>query len=268
MTKPHISNTQLDMYWRCPEQYRRRYIEGERRPPGIALLVGGGMHKGAEVNFEQKIESREDLPPSEIVDAAVAGFETRVSADGFSCTDEEAGRGIKAVLGEAKDLTARLAAAHAFLQAPEYQPTEVEVATRILFPSATHDLLAITDLRDDKKRVVDLKTAAKRRPKNTAHRSTQLSIYAAAYQVDHGEPPSELRLDILTKGKESVRQVLETTRDIDDMRILASRINATLAAINAGSFPPCSPDSWICDPKWCGFWATCPYRMNPKPQGS
>lgn len=255
--KPHVSATQLDMYWRCPEQYNRRYIQGERVPPGIAAVLGSGVHGGIETNFQQKIESHEDLPTPDIVDAAVAAFEARVAGDGFSMTPEEADRGVKVVAGEAKDKTAELAGVYAKEQAPHYQPAEVEHTSRIVFPNATHDLLAVTDLRDDLKRVTDFKTSARKKPANAAEVSTQLTIYSAAYQVDRGEPPSELRLDVLTKAKTPARQVLTTSRTRADLQALANRVNATLDAIAAGNFTPASPDAWCCSPRWCGYWNTC-----------
>jgi len=260
--KPHISASQLGMYARCPEQYRRRYMEGERRPPGIALLVGSGFHVGAEMNFTQKIETHEDLPASEIVDAAVAGFELRLAGDGLLLSGDEAGRGQEAVVGEAKDQTAQLAYAHAKLQAPDYQPVVVEHKTRIVFPNATHDLLAITDLRDDQSRVVDLKTAARKQPAGTADKSMQLTVYAGAFQVDTGAPPTGLRLDTITKTKTPARQIQETTRTAADFQALVNRVNAVLAAIAAGNFPPCDPSGWNCSPKWCGYWADCPYTNS------
>jgi len=256
--KPHISATQLDMYWRCPESYRRRYVEGEVIPPAIALLQGRAFHKGAEFNFRQKIDTHEDLPAGEIVDAAAAAFEADL-AGGYELNEEEAFHGAKKVLGQAKDQVVGLAFAHGVMQAPDYQPVAVEHRSTILFPSATHDLVAITDLRDDKRRVVDFKTAARKMPADAADKSTQLSIYAAAYQVETGSPPREVRLDVVTKTKDPARQVLRSHRSEAAFQVLINRVNATLAAINKGSFPPASPDAWCCSLKWCGYARTCPY---------
>jgi len=256
--KPHISATQLEMYWRCPESYRRRYIEGEIIPPAIAMLQGSAFHSGAEVNFRQKIQTRQDLPAGEIIDAAAAAFDAKV-AGGYVLDDGQEARGAKVVLGEAKDQLVGLTWCHAEQQAPDYQPVAVEHKTRIVFANATHDLLAITDLRDDKERIVDLKTAARRMPATAADKSTQLSIYAAAYQVETGRPPREVRFDVVTKTKNPVRQVIQSHRTEADFRVLIARVNATLDAINKGSFPPASPDAWCCSLKWCGYARTCPY---------
>lgn len=256
--KPHVSSTQFDMYLRCPESWRRRYVEKEIIPPGIALLVGGSFHSGAEANFKQKIESHEDLPVKEIQEIAAAAFDTKV-AGGYALSRDEEGRGSANVLGEAKDQTVRLALVHAKEQAPDYQPVAVEHSTRIEFPEASHDLLAISDLWDDKGRVTDFKTAARKKPQSEADSSTQLTIYAAAYQLETGRPAMEVRLDTVTKTKTPGRQVLSSTRDQGDFVALVNRVNVILRAIEAGIFPPASPGCWNCSPKWCGYWATCPY---------
>jgi len=56
------SATSLAMFARCPEQFRHRYVLGEKRRPGQQLVMGGAFHSVAEANFSQKIESHEDLP--------------------------------------------------------------------------------------------------------------------------------------------------------------------------------------------------------------
>jgi len=258
--KPHVSNTQLAMYARCAAQYEFRYIEGLRIPPGIALLQGTGYHRGVETNFRQKMESHEDLPATDIIDASVAAFDAE-QAGGYSLTDEEASVGAKNVLGRARDKLVEVATLHAEQQAPDYQPVAVEHVQRIEFPLASHDLLTITDLRDDAGRVTDFKTAARKKPEASIHSDLQLTIYAAAYRIDTGELPKEVRQDVVTKTKTPARQILRSRRDEADFWALLQRINTILGAIQAGSFPPCSPDSWVCSPRYCGYFVggPCPY---------
>ena len=263
MTKPHLSTSQLELYARCPEAYRRRYVEGERRPPGVAMLVGTGVHSGAEVNFRQKIESHVDLSANEIVDAAVASYNQRVHNEGVQ---PEIGQSKRLATALGRDHVVHLASAHAAAQAPHYQPVEVEKATTIILPSCSHDLVAVTDLRDDKNRVVDFKTAAKAPTNGEAHASLQLTVVATAYQVDRGEKPNEVRLDVLTKTREPKRYVLASERDEQDFAALANRIESIVGAINAGVFPPTSPANWQCSAKWCGYYRTCKY-VNPRRSG-
>ena len=70
----HISPSMLGLFSRCQEAFRRRYIEGVKLPPGIAACIGTGMHKGAEANHRQKIESGVDMPLGDIQDAARDGY--------------------------------------------------------------------------------------------------------------------------------------------------------------------------------------------------
>lgn len=256
--KPHISNTQEEMYFNCGEAYRRRYIEGEKIPPGIALLVGSGTHRGAETNFRQKIESHVDLPTREIIEAAVAGFEAECMG-GYQLSEEEESQGQANVIGAAKDMVAGLAECHAQQQAPDYQPVAVEKKIRIPFPGASHDLLGYVDLIDDAERVTDFKTAARKKPQTAADDSVQLTIYAAAYQIETGHPPAEVRLDTLTKTKRPGRQVLVSHRGPADFQVLINRTNVMLAGVAAGIFPPAPIGHWLCSPRWCGYYRSCPY---------
>ena len=46
------------MFRRCPEQFRHRYILGEKEKPGESLLVGSAFHEGLEFNYLQRIGVR------------------------------------------------------------------------------------------------------------------------------------------------------------------------------------------------------------------
>lgn len=257
--KPHLSASQLDTFCRCPEQWRRRYIEKEIIPPGIASAKGKGFHAGVETNMRQKLDTREDLPPESIVDAAVAAFEAEAHG-GVALSDLESSRGATVVIGEAKDSVAAMAKVHAEQQAPDYQPRLIEQTVRIELPNAPHDLLGIIDLADELDRVTDFKTAGRKKSQSDADDSVQLSIYAAAFHAHTGRKPQEVRLDsvIQTKTKTD-RQVLVSDRGVDDFRALANRINVVSSSIQAGIFPPASPGSWWCSPRWCGYWSTCKF---------
>ena len=61
--KRPISPSQIDMFSRCGEQYRRRYIEKDRLPPGVAMIRGRGVHEGVAENMRQKRHTYCDLPP-------------------------------------------------------------------------------------------------------------------------------------------------------------------------------------------------------------
>lgn len=249
------------MYAKCGEQYRRRYVEGEKIPPGIAMLRGTGVHGGFELNMRQKIESYVDLPSSDIVDAAVSKFDTEL-AGGYALNDAEQSRGASIVIGETRDTVATLAGLAAKEICPDYQPKIVEQAVRIELPHLSHDVLGVIDLADDKGRVIDLKTAEKSKSQADADSSTQLTTYSVMHKILTQNPPSELRLEVLVNTKTPKRQTLVTTRDDRDISALAARLEAVTDGIGKGVFAPAPNGAWWCSGRWCGYHASCPF-VNP-----
>ena len=258
--KGYISPSQLSTLARCGEAYRRRYIEGDRRPPGVAILRGKGVHAGAEVNFRQKIETHEDLRPEEIVEAAISSIEIAIAREGLELSEEEAGLSLRSVLGSLKDATARLALLHAIEQAPDYQPKLVEKGVRIVLPNSARDLFGYLDLLDDRGRVVDFKTAGRRKKQTDADVDLALTFYSAAARILEKIETPEVRLDVLVDNKKGPsRQIITSTRDRSDYEVLANRTTNALRVIESGCFTPALPGSWYCSARWCGYWSTCPY---------
>lgn len=263
--KPYISVSRMESYSRCPEAFRRRYIEVEKIPPAIAMAKGSAVHRGAEVNFRQKIETHTDLATGDIIDAAAADFDKR-SAD-LSLSADEQSRGKGVVIGEALDSVVSMAEVHAREQAPDYQPVLVEERIEVELPGSPVNLLGVIDLADDRRRVVDLKTANRKKPESDAHESVQLTAYAAAYHAITGEESAEQRLDCIVETKtKTSRQVITTHRSVGDYVALAARINAIQAAIDAGSFPPTSPMNWVCSDRFCGYHSTCVFVNGSRRQ--
>lgn len=258
--RPHISATQIELIGKCPEAYRRRYLEGHKIPPGIAISKGKAIHTAAENNFKQKIESRADLPIEDIIDLSVSSFDEQVNTAEFELTQEEKGQGTDIVIGRARDSVADMAKVHGQFQAPDYQPVSVEFEVTIPLPDAPRDLLAKIDLVDDQSRVVDFKTGGKAKTAADADSSNQLTIYAAAHLVHFGRPAEDLRFDTIVQTKtKTSRSVVSTQRDGTDFQPLANRINAMLAIIDNGVYPPTTPGAWWCSAKWCGYFRTCPF---------
>lgn len=265
--KPHISPSQLNTFENCGEQYRRRYIEKEIIPPGVAALRGSGVHKGAEMNFAQKIASKVDLPKKDIVDRAVAEFEGRMKTDGLFLDPETAARGKDIVVGEEKDVTARLAGVFADHVAPVYQPTAVEQRIRIELPDSPRDILGILDLTanivSDPARgegIVDYKTGKKTKPQTEFDTSPQVSLYDLAYRASRGKAPDFIQIEQLVALKSGDKRVTNpTTRTAADFRPTIARVNSMIGALEKGAFLPANPGAWNCSPRWCGYWATCPF---------
>lgn len=253
-----ISQSQLGMFFRCPEQYRRRYIEGEIIPPGFAAHRGIGVHKAAERNYGQKVETHRDMPVDDIKDLAAAGFEAAVEKRGVLLTEDEQSKGKDTVKGKYLDQTVSLAKLYATETAPLYQPKIVEADITVELPGE-HDLRGILDMVDTSGLIHDIKTSGKKWSQSQADKSLQGSIYWLCHKAATGKEPTGFQFDVLVNKKEAEYQQVKTMRDNADMRILLARTNAFLSALKSGIFMPADPGHWICGPNHCGYAKTCPY---------
>lgn len=243
--KIRISPTKLSMFFRCGEQFRRRYCQNEKIAPSISQCVGAGVHTGNKLNMSQKIESKQDLQASDIVEVSVAEYEKKAVE-----VDEQK------EVSDGKDKTARMAKTYATIVAPKIQPTMVEQAIEITTPSV--NLLGIVDLVDDQKTIIDLKTSGKSKPQSEADDSLQLTFYALAYQALMGAPPAGLRLDVVLDTQKQY-QSLTTTRTRADYDVLLARVEQAVQAIEAGIFVPAPSNAYWCSELYCGYARSCPY---------
>jgi hypothetical protein len=264
-TKPHLSPTSIQMYLKCGLQYEFRYVKGIKAPPGIAVIKGKSIHKTAEANYRQKIESHLDMTIPLLQEVASASFEDELKND-FVLSPEEKEKGEKNVIGEQKDKTVLLAGAYGSMVAPLYQPLYVEEPVQIELPKAPFDLLGYLDLADNRDQVRDLKTASRKKQMNDADTSIQLTYYSIAYKKKTGREPSSVGLDVLVDTKEPQLQQLITGRDENDMKSFVHTVNKVMDGIKKEVFLPATPGSWQCSEKFCGYWHSCP-AINSKKRG-
>jgi len=257
--KPHVSPSQVGRYCQCGESYRRRYILGEKLPPGVAMVRGTAIHKGAEFNFKQKLKTREDLPEAQIVDKAVSTFEEKIKHEGLMLSEDELARGEKVIVAEGKDEVAGLAKVLHSGVFPRYQPKLIEEEQRIELPAASHDLMGIIDLIDDKETIVDFKTSGKTKSQEDVDGDGQFTFYGLLYKAKFKKECAGISIENLVTTKTPKVVTLKTTRDNGDYQALINRVNMMLNGIKAEIFTPAPPGAWWCGPKWCGYYSTCPY---------
>lgn len=263
MSKPQLHSSHISMFTRCGEQYRRRYIEGQILPPGVALLIGTATHSAIEMEMKHKFETGLLLPDDQVTEAARDGLNSAWEERGCELTEEEKGRGVNVVKGGAVDTAIALAGVHHKVLAPNINPLHVERAWVVELDGFPYDLGGRIDLQEKPintkvGRVRDTKTAGKSPGPNDAHGKQQLTVYATAVKVLDGEYP-ELSVDYLVKGKHPKAVTQETIRDAMDTDVLLRRIEAMCLALEKGVFLPASPEDWWCGPRFCGYADTCKY---------
>lgn len=264
--RPQLHATALNM--QCGEAFRRRYIEREIIPPGVAIIVGIATDRAVSKNLEHKRDTSELLPVEEVADAARDLLNETWESGTVKLDQEEVEAGLKAVRGQAVDKTVRLSVLHATAKAPEIEPTHVQRKWSIELPGYPMDLVGTIDVQEGARAIRDTKTTAKSPPADAAERSLQLTAYALASKVIDGAAPDKVALDYLIDTKTPQAKTLEATRGPEDYRALLARVETVTLAIERGVFMPVTPDHWACSIKWCGYAPSCRFFVNKPKQFS
>lgn len=258
LPKGVMSPSQVGMFQRCPRQYEYRYVRELVDPPGISMVKGTAIHKGAEVTHRRMIETGEPVSFQEGVESVANCFDTESKFierwDGVAP-------------GVVKDAAINGYATYYRYAVPRIKPVHAEKTFAIKV--GTVPVRGVIDLVDriqdtdmslendpDNPRLVevvsDLKTTAKKWPEQKIRFTSQLTFYALA------EGTSRVRIDFLIEGKTGTKYEQErSVRDAHDIRLLIEDVEEISDMIKKGYFPRCDSTSWVCTEKFCGYYARC-----------
>lgn len=258
----HISFTQLNMLLRCGEQYNRRYIKREILAPSGSQVRGRSAHKAEEKNFVQKIETSSDLPIEAVKDFFSDEWEKNKYE--IAWTDEElSGESPTKIEGKYKDTGIALVEVYHVQLAPSAIPVAVEDKFTVHFEGGYPDLTGIIDRIDEGDQVIDLKFMSKSPSEGDAAKDVQLVAYDLGYRQTRKKKPSILRKEyaVSTKTPKTITQEIPPHEDERIDRLLFS-LERAIEAIQKGVFLPAALGSWVCSPKWCGYYPTCKVRQG------
>ncbi len=247
LPKTHISPSQLNMYLRCPAQYKFRYVDNIILPPKSALIRGKAVHKGQEYNYLQKIDTFEDVKLSEVQEVTAAEFEALAPETDWE-KDEDPGK--------IKDDTINLVSLYHTEIAPSVQPVLVEEKVTVEFENADYILLGYIDVLDNKGFIRDTKTVARTPAQDEADKSLQLTAYALAHRHLMGVPEAGVKLDYLVQTKTPKAVTLEATRTDKDIKRFLNIMDKVVDAIKSGIYYP-NPNNFMCSEKNCGYYHLC-----------
>lgn len=278
-SKPYLSPSSFGMYGKCGEQYRRRYIEGHKIPPGMKMIAGTGAHASAALDLFRKSQGQELLSVEEVRDISRDAFKVEWEKGEVSLTPEEKSAGLKAVFSQGQDLSMMFGEGHHKHFAPIINPIgdRIEWKARAKTDLA-HDLLGVTDRieivkvgskRTPRRRTRDLKTtSSKKKPSPDAARDDEQNlIYTILSTVCDNEPTTMCAVDTLraeTRKSDGGIEIVPyvSTYDIQnhDYDAFWEKFARVSDAITKGVFIPAKPGrDWWCSEKWCGYAATCPF---------
>jgi CRISPR/Cas system-associated exonuclease Cas4 (RecB family) len=210
------------------------------------MVKGKAIHKGIELNYQQKIETHEDLPVNDVVDMAVAAFEDESEDVDWDKEDE--------LEGQAKDAVAVMTESYQCELAPKIQPIAAE--KKFLMEIGDIKVVGIIDVITERG-VRDTKTTTRAPQMDAAYKSLQLACYSLAYRNMYDKAPEELTLDyIVNKKSVAVTTVRYQYPSVSMENVFINVAKSVHTAITHDVFHP-NIDGWHCSSKWCGYYNIC-----------
>ncbi len=241
-----LSPTQINMFMRCQYQWYLRYVEGLKIPPKPDMVVGSSFHKAMERNFQNKMETQEDLPVDEVLDVYSETFEERLEEVEDKPEDK--------ILGELKDSGYKITKEYRENKAPEIQPLEVETYIEAHIGEGVK-LHGYADIITTDLKVIDLKTVKRKPQNNQIDYGYQLQL--ETYAIHNDLKGAEIHYAIQTKNP----QILVLSHPLPATNQRIKTIAKQVAeAIRSGNFLPNGlGHSWACN--YCGYKekGLCPY---------
>lgn len=238
-----ISNSQIGMWLRCPRQWEFRYIKGLKLPPKGVMVQGTAYHGALKKNFENKIQTKEDLSISDILDAFDSSWNEAVSLDGKEQVDWE-----ERDADDLKDEGANCVSIYHKKMVADIDPVSVE--QRVEMPIGK-DLTCVgyIDL-ETKNNIIDHKLRGRSMNQADADRDTQALTYCLMQEKKN------FAFHVMVKKKFPEVQVVSVKKTVKDIEWWLESVKQIAAQIRTGICPP-NPTGWWCSEKFCGYWNLC-----------
>jgi len=264
-----IHQSMLNMFLRCGEQGRRRYIEKEIIPPGIALGRGTAVHSANKTNLRQKISSHQDLPLADLQDCARDGYIKSFKHGVYLPKEQISDK--KKLLNEGLNDALRCTKVYGERVAPYVQPLQVEEPFEVEAPGLEITLAGRMDYQE-KPTIGDLKSTTKAWAEGQIEKEIQVPFYSFAHEKWKGVRPEFVYHILIARrgkdGRPTSEDLQEQKMTVDDKHYnaLFAKIRVFLQMLKTGTFPYANPSIWYCNPQYCGYYYTCPGQGNDLPR--
>lgn len=170
----HHSASSINMFRRCKEQYRHRYVLGEKERPSGALITGTAFHEAQQYSFEEMIGKGDPAPVAEVVEKFHTTFSEGIESVG----------GAKEIYWDTRPETERSGGAGATklyreVVAPHVEPVYVEHEFELTVDDVALPIQGRIDVVQEPS-VIDMKTAKRAETKIKSEWRIQGEIYQLA----------------------------------------------------------------------------------------
>ncbi|MEW6558147.1 MAG: ATP-dependent DNA helicase [Elusimicrobiota bacterium] len=243
-----LSHFQIDDYLTCPLKYKYIHILKIPVMANHTIVYGNAMHKTIQFYYKRKITKK-----LVTLEELLKKFEANWQSAGFLSREHE----------EQRLETGRETIRNFFYREQKTKIVPKYIEKKFKFNSEGNIIIGRFDRVDITKKgaiIIDFKTSDisdKQEADERAKKSTQLAIYALAWNALYGVLPQKVELHFVETGV-----VGSTAPDEKMMNRIKEIINITAAGIQAEKFEP-APQYRSCN--YCPFNTICP---NVKKTGS
>lgn len=240
MIPDYISVSQIEMFLRCGEQYRFRYIEGLKIPPTGALVQGSAYHAALATFFRDRLVMSEfsSFHKAAALDSFSDSFDCQAAYD-VDWVDEKP--------GELKDQGIVLTQTYIEEVGWKIEPVTVEERKETTINGI--NLVTVTDLVTPIN-IIDHKLKKRAFSEDELAQDLQSITYGMVENL-----PLEFHVALKT-AKPSIKIQRTPRRTEQDLLFFRELLERVRASIQAGNFIP-NPVGWHCGPRFCGYWNLC-----------
>ncbi len=239
-----LSPSRVNTYLSCSARYWYKY--GLQLPDvqGSSLAIGKALHSAMKINFEQKIETKQDLPL-----AGVLGVYNDAWNQELERTEFEDGEN----KDDLKQMGASLVQKYLDEAAPHIEPAAVEMPVSGSIGGVP--VRGIIDLLDVNGRIIDLKSANKSPSKGRIRPDYRFQV--ATYAALAPQASGEVRLDTIVKLKREVKLVPQTFQlGPADLRQVEVMYPLAKEGMLSGIYTP-QRNGFLCSRRYCPYWRSC-----------
>lgn len=250
----HLSLSSIQLFERCPEKWRRRYLEREYEPPNGKMILGSAISAAEVQSYGQKIEDGEGYTFEQVSDEFDSEWNERIER-------EEVDWGIDNP-GELKDSGVAALEAYHRIIVPEVVPVTVEREFSLSWPGMEWSVLGYIDVEDADGQVRDMKVRGRRLTQKDADNDLQPTLYLAARRAEAAPSPSFV-FDTMVRSSRPYAEPVTTLRTEAQLDFMANRIFQTAIEIEwrtlTGNWTGAAPGTWFC--QTCSYY-DCPWRVG------
>jgi hypothetical protein len=249
---PVLSPSQVRCFFDCPARWWFKYGLQLPERKNSSLALGLAVHQALEVNFREKIQTREDLETTGVVCVFREAWMEQVPQTEFTSDESQ---------GDLRRMGERLVAKYMDELAPKVEPAAVELDVQGEISGVR--VRGRVDVLDVEGRLIDFKTASRRPSSVSADHAFQLATYR---QITPGAS-GEVRIDSLVKTQ--AVQIVQQAYTVEEPDIRATEVLYPLAqkAMGSGMYCP-NRQSMLCSQKHCSFWKHCEEEFGGRVRSS